>query len=136
MSFMQESKVPDPSPLSTNAGPPPPLLWIVGIVCSTIFTSVIWYCCLPQASAVLTVTAPNNDLDERGKEKGRGSLQRKEACSFSSSMRLRRLEGSPNKGLFKRTPRIQSPFFSQASDHFQPFLSSHYFTLKPGSLDL
>lgn len=37
-------------------------------------------------------------------------------------MRLRRLEGSPHKGLFKRAPRIQSPCFSQTSDHFQPSL--------------
>lgn len=50
----------------------------------------------------------------------RGSPERKEACSFSSSMRPRRLEGSPQKGLFKRAPRIQSPCFSQTSDHFQP----------------
>lgn len=81
-------------------------------------------------------------------EEARGSPERKEACSFSSSMRLRRLEGSPNKGLFKRTPRIQSPFFSQTSDHFQPSwgrvclpmspapFSSHYSTPKPGFLNL
>lgn len=44
-------------------------------------------------------------------EEARGSSERKGACSFSSSMRLRRLEGSPHKGLFKRAPRIQSPGF-------------------------
>ena len=45
------------------------------------------------------------------REEARGSPERKGACSFSSSMRLRRLEGSSHKGLLKRAPLIQSPGF-------------------------
>lgn len=80
-------------------------------------------------------------------EEARGSPERKAACSFSSSMRLRRLEGSPQKGLVERTPRIQSAGFPgplTTGSHpgtgvfarVSPPFSGHYSLPKAGFLNL